>query len=141
MNTPNKIYGIAALIAAFAFINTAAAQGYQATGDDGITASPKWRQFLNEQKVKADAARSSQTTSTLIVGYQSTGEDGVTAPPKWRKFLNEQETKVKTTPPSQADTAEDIPYEATGNDGITASPKYRETLNEQSSNGEDETAK
>lgn len=65
---------------------TVASVGYGATGVDGITASPKLRQFVNE-------SRGGQSTPGAIivkVGYQATGDDGITASPKLRQQLNER---------------------------------------------------
>jgi hypothetical protein len=47
---------VAAAIAAFAFTSSANAQ-YKPTGDDGITASPKVRQVLNERKASLASAK------------------------------------------------------------------------------------
>jgi hypothetical protein len=56
MKNLNKIPFAAALAATFSFANNACAQ-YKPTGEDGITASPKVSQVLNE---RASAARVTQ---------------------------------------------------------------------------------
>ena len=42
-------------------------------GDDGIAASPKLRQFMNERKPMVKGAKSATVAS---VGYRATGVDG-----------------------------------------------------------------
>lgn len=75
------------------------AVGYLATGDDGITASPKYRQLLNEQYAQVDAQLNApQVASTGSVGYRATGDDGITASPKYRQFLNEHPTQFQVAP-------------------------------------------
>jgi hypothetical protein len=82
------LLGIAA-VSVFTF--TANAQ-YHPTGEDGITASPKLRQMLEETK---KVVRSPSAT-VASVGYQATREDGITASPKLRQLLNEREAVVST---------------------------------------------
>jgi hypothetical protein len=66
-----------------------ASVGYKPTGDDGITASPKARQMLDERKTVA-AVPATASTAVASVGYQATGADGITASPKLRQQLNER---------------------------------------------------
>jgi hypothetical protein len=73
---------------------TVASAGYQATGKDGITASPKARQMLNEKK----AVASTPSTAVASAGYQPTGKDGITASPKLRQQLNEHTTQFMVAP-------------------------------------------
>lgn len=112
--------------------------GYRATGDDGITASPKWRQFLDER------AAMNQTTSDAApvdrtVGYRASGDDGITASPKMRQMLNEQYAQVYAQLNYPEVASRSVGYQATGDDGITASPKMRQMLNERGQ-GENQVA-
>ena len=97
---------------------------YQPAGDDGIVASPKYRQFLNERgKLMVKGAKS---IAAAPVGYRPTGVDGITASPKLRQFINESRG-VQSTP---GEVAVKVGYRPTGDDGITASPKFRQLLDE-----------
>lgn len=128
MKQINKTLVVAALAALFGLANSASAQNsvsYWATGEDGITASPKIRQFLNERK-KAPSTTATASTTVASVGYRATGEDGITASPKLRQFLIER----KTVPSEPSTAVASVGYRATGNDGITASPKQRQILDE-----------
>ena len=106
--------------------------GYQPTGSDGITASPKFRQFLNSQGAPMDKTASKAVPSNKSVGYQATGDDGITASPKYRQVLTEEYAQVdaQLNNPQVAST-KSVGYRATGDDGITASPKMRQFLDEQ----------
>jgi hypothetical protein len=99
MKQLNKILTVAALTALFSLANSASAQssvGYRPTGDDGITASPKLRQFLNESGKRM--VRGTPTTAVANVGYRATGDDGITASPKFRQFLNERNGAYQIAP-------------------------------------------
>jgi hypothetical protein len=113
------LLGIAAVSV---FTLTANAQ-YRPTGEDGITASPKLRQMLEETKKVV----SSPSPAVASVGYQATAEDGVTASPKLRQLLNERKAVVGA--PSAVISS--VGYRPTDADGVTASPKLRQQLNEQ----------
>ncbi len=121
----NKILAIAAFAALFGLTNSANAQ-YRAVGDDGIAASPKHRQFLNESGKRM--VKGAPSTTVASVGYRATGIDGITASPKMRQFINDSRG-VQSTPGTVVVKAG---YQATGEDGITASPKFRQQLNERS---------
>ena len=95
---------------------------YQPIGDDGIAASPKVRQMLNERRAIPAAMGGAE-----VPGYQIVGEAGIAASPKVRQMLNEEEVAART-PASGAQAAG---YKPTGDDGITASPKLRQILDEQ----------
>jgi hypothetical protein len=95
---------------------------YRPIGEDGIVASPKLRQQLNERKSVASVP----SGTVASVGYRATGENGVTASPKLRQQLNESRAAT-STPHSEIAS---VGYKPTGNDGITASPKLRQQLNE-----------
>ena len=121
MKNLNKIALIAACAAMFSLANQASAQ-YRATGDDGITASPKHRQFLDEHKTVSSAP----SAAVASVGYQAVGDDGIAASPKARQMLD-QRKMVATTPSTGVAS---VGYRAVGADGIAASPKFRQQLDE-----------
>lgn len=129
MKNANKFLLVAAAAAMFSLATSASAQssvGYRPTGDDGITASPKVRQMLNERK----AVPSTPSTTVASVGYQPTGSDGITASPKARQMLDSRKTVASA--PSTAVAS--VGYKPTGDDGITASPKARQQLDERRGN-------
>ena len=97
---------------------------YRAVGDDGIAASPKLRQFLNESGKRM--VKGTPSTAVVSVGYRATGADGITASPKLRQFIDASRG-VESTGPT---VVVNVGYRPTGDDGITASPKLRQLLNE-----------
>jgi hypothetical protein len=108
-----------AVAVAGVFTFTTSAQ-LRPTGDDGIAASPKFRQqFLNEHKKVA-------STTVAAVRYQGTGDDGIAASPRMRQQINERKTVAST--PSSAVVS--VGYQPMSKDGIAASPKLRQQLNE-----------
>lgn len=119
-------------VAAFGFIGVASQINAQA-GDNGVTASPKWQQFLKERgaPMNKNASKSIPAT-TRQVGYQAVGDDGIAASPKMRQMLNEGYAQVNAqlNAPEVA-SSQSVGYQATGADGITASPKMRQMLDEQ----------
>lgn len=128
MKNLNKMLIVAAFAAISGLTYSASAQssvGYQATGDDGITASPKVRQFLNGRKI----VPSTHSAAVASVGHRATGDDGITASPKVRQMLNER----RTVPSTPSTGVASVGYRATGDDGITASPKVRQQLDERGS--------
>jgi len=128
MKNLNKMTLVAALTAIFSLANQASAQssvGYRPTGDDGITASPRLRQQLDERKHVATV-----TSATVAsVGYKPTGDDGITASPKVRQMLDARKA-AESTPSTGYTAVASVGYQPTGPDGITASPKLRQQLNE-----------
>lgn len=138
MKNLNKILPVAAFVAALGFASVASAQGYRATGDDGITASPKVRHLLNQQSAGTGMTNASEI-ALGSAGYRATGDDGITASPKSRQMFNEEHAQVSVQlqnpqgplNPPMASTRS-VGYQATGDDGITASPKARQFLNEHS---------
>jgi len=122
----NKILAIAAFAAMFGLTNSASAQ-YRAGEDDGIAASPKYRQFLNESGKRMVKGTPSTSATVAAVGYRATGVDGITASPRLRQFIDASRG-VQSTPSATATAA--VGYRATGDDGITASPRLRQQLNE-----------
>lgn len=123
MKNLNKILTLAAFAAMLSLANSASAQ-YRAGGDDGITASPKHRQFLNESGKRM--VKGTPSATVAAVGYRATGVDGITASPKLRQFINDSRG-VQSTPGT---VVVKVGYQATGDDGITASPKLRQQLDE-----------
>ena len=92
------------------------------TSADGIAASPKVQQMLNERAARAVAA-----APVAGVTYRTPALDEITASPKVRQFLAERKVVVSSAPGSEVASAG---YNPTGNDGVTASPKLRAQLNE-----------
>jgi hypothetical protein len=125
MKTTMKTLVAAALTAAFIPVIQANAQ-YQPPGEDGITASPKVRQFLNERKASAQMA----VTPAPATSAQPVPEADIAASPKVHQQLAEQQRApaARTNTPAIA-SSRSVGYRATGDDGITASPKVREQLN------------
>jgi len=124
MKNLSKITLVAAFAAMFSVASQASAQ-YQAVGDDGIAASPRLRQMLNERKTAA----STPSYAVASVGYQAVGDDGIAASPKLRQMLDERRA-VASAPSTGSTAVVSTGYQATGADGITASPKLRQQLNE-----------
>ena len=117
MKNSNRLLIAAAALALFASAGQSQAQ-YRAVGDDGIAASPKVRQMLNERKARAAATQ--QVTINQIVPQTT-----IAASPKVQQMLKER--APATVPQVGPETAG---YRATGSDGITASPKVRAMLDE-----------
>src|SRR2546422_9470445 len=58
----------------------------QSVGDDGIAASPRFRQILNERQTEA-ACTCMEAASFADAGYKAVGDDGIAASPKMRAML------------------------------------------------------
>jgi hypothetical protein len=123
MNNLNKVLFATAMAATFSLVDNASAQ-YRATGADGITASPKVRQQLNE---RAAATHIAPSTHCATVMHPTHGLGGVAASPKVRQMLAERRVAVAGAPSAEVVAAG---YRATGPDDIAASPKLRQRLNE-----------
>src|SRR6266446_512579 len=100
MKTTNKF--LLSAFSAAALFSLAGNVQAQATGDDGITASPKMRAILNERKTTA-----SDSTAPRVAGYQARGEDGIAASPRMRAMLNER----KVAPGVPSDSARIVSYQ------------------------------
>jgi pyruvate/2-oxoglutarate dehydrogenase complex dihydrolipoamide acyltransferase (E2) component len=98
---------------------------FNAAAGDGIAASPKVRQMLNERAAKASVA---PVIPSVTVTY-SKPRDGVAASPRVRQMLNEQSVVISQMPSTEV-AAVGYPR---GADGIAASPRLRQQLNERSS--------
>src|SRR5438093_2607689 len=96
MKNTHRFLIAAAAFALFASAGQASAQ-YQAVGDDGIAASPKLRQILNERKARtAVPAVEAQVTT-----YQGGTSDNVAASPKVQEMRKQQKAIAaapRTTP-------------------------------------------
>ena len=121
MKTTNHFLVAGAALGLLASAGQANAQ-YQAVGDDGIAASPKVRQMLNERRART----SSIAVAPQVATYQGGTSDNVAASPKVEQMRREQKAVV-AAPRSTLNVAG---YRATGDDGITASPKVRTMLDE-----------
>ncbi len=128
MKSQNK-FVIATVTAIAAMSITQAMAQYRPVGDDGIAASPKVRQMLNELALSASNPRT--TDAVASTGYRAAANDGIAASPKVRQMLTEQQRNAAVIPSSAALAS--VGYRATGADGITASPKVRAELNQRGS--------
>ncbi len=123
MKNTNMLLILTAVAGLLASTSQSNAQ-YRATGDDGITASPKLRQFLNESGKRM--VKGTPAPAVVSVSYRATGRDGITASPKLRQFIDDSRGVASTGPT----VVVKVGYRPTGDDGITASPKLRQFLNE-----------
>ncbi len=126
----NQILFAAALATTLSIASQADAQ-FKVNEDDGIAASPRVRQMLNELKASRAAAAVSQNAPTIgfYAGYRAVGSDGIAASPKVRQMLDEQRaSSVVTTRPQESTVV--AGYRPVGTDGIAASPRVRQQLNE-----------
>src|SRR6266404_3394038 len=89
--------------------------------DDGVAASPKVRQMLQERKARTSAP----VVSSQVITHQDASSANLAASPKVQQMRHEK--VIAATPRS---TAKFAGYRATGDDGITASPKVRAMLDE-----------
>lgn len=123
MKNTNRLLALAGASLLLAWPGQSMAQS-MAVGDDGIAASPKVRQMLNERKARS--ATTGTRSGAQVAGYKATGDDGITASPKLRQLLDAR----KAAAPATGSTAQVAGYKATGDDGIAASPKLRQMLDE-----------
>ncbi len=115
MKNSNRLLVAAVALALFVSAGQIKAQ---AVSDDGIAASPKVRQMLNERK--ASGATPQQVTINQIVPQTK-----IAASPKVQQMRNERmPASVLQVGPETAG------YRVKGSDGITASPKARAMLDE-----------
>lgn len=86
------------VVAAAVFLASASQSNaqYRTTGDDGITASPKLRQLLDERG--KGMAKGTPATAVAAVGYRVTGRDGITASPKLRQIIDDSRGVASTGP-------------------------------------------
>jgi hypothetical protein len=91
---------------------------------DGIAASPKVQQMLNER-----AARSVASAPASTITYRTPGLDGITASPKVRQTLANRKVVVGGAPAVEVTSAG---YNPSGMDEVAASPRLRSQLNERS---------
>lgn len=129
MKTLNQLLFAAVIATSLGLSGSANAQ-FKVNEDDGIAASPKVRQMLNERKASARAASQSAVKSTTATvasaGYRVNSDDGIAASPRVRQALNERRSVAHVESSTIAKTG----YQPTGADGITASPRLRQQLNE-----------
>ena len=125
MKSQSQLVIVTLTAVAALFMNQANAQ-YRAVGDDGIAASPKVRQMLNE---RTPATANPQAAPIVVAaGVRAAAHDGIAASPKVRQMLEEQNRNAAV--PTLSTAIASTGYRATGGDGITASPKLRQQLNE-----------
>ena len=118
MKAKNRMLRSAVVVCALALPNVVSAQ-YQPVGDDGIAASPKMRQFLEEQRARSQMGAAE---TPVFVGQGQSG-DVIARAPQFQENLTSPSLLL-------SGTAGDVSYKPTGDDGITASPKARQQLNE-----------
>jgi len=119
-----KLNKITLAVAVAMVISLGTAAKAQADENDGITASPKVRQMLNERKA---------TKAQPVVAYgkvQSVAP--ILASPKAQQALSERVLMVKGAA-AEAAVIAGAGYNATGADGITASPRTRQELDQRAS--------
>jgi hypothetical protein len=117
MKIQNKLVLVTATVITALFVTQASAQ-YRAVADDGIAASPKVRQMLDERQRSKAAALVPQPAAH----YPGPAGDGIAASPKVRQMLNEQ----KARPSAPSDFA--VTHPPSYADGIAASPKVRQQI-------------
>jgi hypothetical protein len=121
MKTLNQILFSAVIAATLGLANQASAQ-LKAGEDDGIAATPRVRQMMNERKGPQTGSAVSFHAPTP--GAQLSHATGLAASPKLRQMLEEQRPSTVVAASSQQTS----PVAET--DGIAASPKVRQQLNE-----------
>ena len=131
MKKINQILSVGVIATILSLATQGHAQ-FKPSPDDGIAASPKVRQMLNEQKASQAPPAVSKDASTagVYVRYRAVGSDGIAASPKVRQMLDEQRASAVVTTPTQG-TASLAGYRSVDDDWIAASPKVRQQLNEQ----------
>ena len=95
MKNTNRFLVLAAAAIFLASASQSQAQ-YRAVGDDGIAASPKFRQFLNERG--KSMVKGAPSAAVASVGYRATGRDGLTASPKLRQMIDDSRGVASTGP-------------------------------------------
>lgn len=98
---------------------------------DGIAASPKVRQMLNERRASSAglAAARDRSAASVTPRHHETGKGyAIAASPKVRQAFSEKAGSAGARSMEVAGTG----YRPTGADGITASPKLRQQLDERS---------
>jgi hypothetical protein len=93
---------------------------YKPTGDDGITASPRLRQQLDERKAAPAAA-----VAPTVVVKPASSDVPIAASPRLQQAMAERGSTTVTPAVAVVTSTTARP-----NDGIAASPKLREQLNE-----------
>jgi len=112
MKPKSNLLILAVLALSFAAAVECPAQ-YQAVGAEGIAASPKGREILNERSTLRG------TAENRSVSHSSVGADGIAASPKVRAMLEAK----KVVPASAGNRA--VSYSTVDKEGIAASPKGR----------------
>ena len=115
MNTMNRILSVAAIATALLFVTQAKTQ---AANSDGIAASPKVRQMLNERNASFSVVATPATPTRGDSGY-------LAASPKLSQMLAERTGSSAVTSAALASAST-----SSLDDGIAASPKLREQLRE-----------
>jgi hypothetical protein len=128
MKNVNRILFAAAIATAFNLAGIANAQ-VGPNDRDGIAASPKVRQMLNERAASARpgaVVHQHETSTVASAGQPAARSVEIAASPKVQQALNER----RTTAGASGNQVASVGYQATGADGISAAPKLRQQLNE-----------
>ena len=120
MKTNKLILVAATLTAAFTLSNPAQAQ-FKPETDDGITASPKVRQMLNERNAHRTTA-----SHVAVASRPAQNQSDLAASPKWTQALAGRGSGMNRN----AVVASTPSTTAPAKDGIAASPKLRQQLDE-----------
>lgn len=103
---------------------------FKVNEEDGIAASPKFRQMLNERKAsQAAAVTAKHNSAATYVSHRAGGSDGIAASPRMRQMLEEKRASAHVAK-SGNDGGRWVGYKPVGKDGIAASPKFRQQLDE-----------
>ncbi len=120
MKKINQILFGAAMATSLTLAANANAQ-FKVNESDGIAASPKVRQMLNERKASKAATEVSRSVSTV-----SSFAMGPATSPKAQQMRNEQKSTAAASEPAKAIAGS----QPVGKDGIAASPRLRQQLDE-----------
>jgi hypothetical protein len=93
--------------------------GYRTTGDDGIAASPRLRQQMDDRRVMQTAMGGSEIAV-------STGTSGKVSSTQGTYVVQNEQRAATPTYQSQSIGT----YKTTGDDGIAASPRLRQMMND-----------
>ena len=117
----NKLILLAAVVTAAFTLNPPARAQFKPETDDGIAASPKVRQQLNERNAHKTAAN-----HLVVASRPARAESAIAASPKMSQMLAERGTAMNRN----AVVADTPSTTAPVKDGIAASPKLRQQLDE-----------
>jgi hypothetical protein len=124
MKNIDKLLFVAALATSFGLASRAGAQ-YRIDTEDGIAASPKLRQMMDDRNSAAIIVVPPATPNVPVTDPNL--PEGVAASPK----IEQMQSNQLVESPVVADETGPVGYQAAGPDGIAASPKLRQQLEDQ----------